>query len=121
MLIIEDDREVREGLRAALEIDDHEVDIARSGAEGLEVARRFRPEVVLCDIGLPGMNGYDVARAFRADPQLSSMFLVALSGYAQASDLARAQEAGFDHHLAKPAPIPKIQEAIAAGSKLRSR
>ncbi len=121
VLIIEDDREVREGLRAALEIDDHEVDIARSGAEGLEVARRFRPEVVLCDIGLPGMNGYDVARAFRADPELSSMFLVALSGYAQASDLAQAQEAGFDHHLAKPAPIPKIQEAIAAGSKLRSR
>jgi PAS domain S-box-containing protein len=121
VLIIEDDREVREGLRAALEIDDHEVQSARSGAEGLDMARRFRPEVVLCDIGLPGMNGYDVARAFRADPQLSSMFLVALSGYAQASDLARAQEAGFDHHLAKPAPMPKIQEAIAAGSKLRSR
>jgi two-component system CheB/CheR fusion protein len=116
VLVIEDDRDVREGLQVALQIDDHQVEVARTGAEGLEKARQFDPEVVLCDIGLPGMNGYDVARAFRADPALRSAFLVALSGYAQAADLARATEAGFDHHLAKPSTIPSIQQAIAAAS-----
>jgi two-component system CheB/CheR fusion protein len=121
VLIIEDEAEVREGLRVALELDnEHQVEVATTGPEGLEVGRRFHPDVVLCDIGLPGMNGYDVARAFRADPVINSAFLVALSGYAQASDVARAREAGFDQHVAKPSSVPTIQRAIAAafrGSK----
>jgi PAS domain S-box-containing protein len=117
VLIIEDDGEVREGLRVALALGDaHQVEIAASGPEGLEAARRFHPDVVLCDVGLPGMNGYDVARAFRADPALRSVFLVALSGYAQASDVALAREAGFDQHLAKPVSISKIQRAMAAAA-----
>ena len=117
ILVIEDDRDVGEALRVALGLDQHEVSVARTGAEGIEMARRLHPDVVLCDIGLPGMNGYEVARAFRSDPALASVFLVALSGYAQASDVARAQDAGFDYHLAKPASIPKIQKAIAAATK----
>ena len=117
MLVIEDDPDVGEALRMALRLDQHDVVVARTGAEGIETARRIHPDVVLCDIGLPGMNGYDVARAFRADPPLAAVFLVALSGYAQASDVARAKDAGFDYHLAKPASIPKIQKAIAAAAK----
>jgi PAS domain S-box-containing protein len=117
VLVIEDDPDVGEALRMALRLDQHDVVVARTGAEGIETARRIHPDVVLCDIGLPGMNGYDVARAFRADPPLAAVFLVALSGYAQASDVARAKDAGFDYHLAKPASIPKIQKAIAAAAK----
>src|SRR5262249_52728907 len=64
VLIIEDDADVADGLKAALEIDAHDVTLAHSGAEGIEQARSAHPDVVLCDIGLPGMNGYDVARAF---------------------------------------------------------
>ena len=116
VLVIEDEPDVREGLRAAMQIDDHQVEIAGTGPEGIEKAREFNPDVVLCDIGLPGMSGYDVARALRADPALRSAFLVALSGYTQAADLDRAGAAGFDHHLAKPMTIPKIQAAIAAAS-----
>ena len=117
MLVIEDDRDVRAALQVALQIDDHQVEIACTGAEGIEKARQFKPDVVLCDIGLPGMSGYEVARAFRGDPALRSAFLVALSGYAQAADLVRAGGAGFDHHLAKPTTIPKIQKAIAEASE----
>jgi len=116
VLVIEDDPDVGEALRVALRLDQHDVVVARTGAEGIEAARRVRPDVVLCDIGLPGLNGYEVARAFRADPDLATMFLVALSGYAQASDVARAKDAGFDYHLAKPTSIPKIQKAIAAAT-----
>ena len=119
VLVIEDERDVREGLQDAMQIDDHQVEVARTGPEGIEKARQFKPDVVLCDIGLPGMSGYDVARAFRVDPVLRSAFLVALSGYTQAADLDRAGAAGFDRHLAKPVTISKIQEAIAAASDRR--
>ena len=82
ILIIEDNPDVALSLREALRYLKHPVEVASSGPEGLEKARAFRPEVVLCDIGLPGMDGYDVAKAFRADPGLRTTFLVALTGYA---------------------------------------
>ena len=119
VLVIEDDIEIAEGLQAALQINDHVVEIARSGRSGLEKARAFKPDAVLCDIGLPGMDGYAVARAFRADEALRITFLVALSGYAQAEDVAKARAAGFDRHLAKPASLDKIRGVIAASSVAR--
>jgi two-component system CheB/CheR fusion protein len=114
VLIIEDDADVAAGLKAALEIDAHDVTLARSGADGLAQARKKRPDIVLCDIGLPAMNGYDVARAFRADEILRSTFLVALSGYAQAEDIERAHAAGFDEHLAKPPAIERLKKIFSA-------
>jgi PAS domain S-box-containing protein len=119
VLVIEDDIELAEGLQAALQIDNHDVEIARSGRSGLEKARAFKPDAVLCDIGLPGMDGYAVARAFRADEALRVTFLVALSGYAQAEDVAKARAAGFDRHLAKPASLDKIHGVIAASTAAR--
>jgi PAS domain S-box-containing protein len=117
VLIIEDDADVADGLKAALEIDAHDVTLAHSGAEGIEQARSAHPDVVLCDIGLPGMNGYDVARAFRADEGLRSTFLVALSGYAQADDIERARAAGFDEHLAKPPTIERLKRIFASDAR----
>jgi two-component system CheB/CheR fusion protein len=116
VLVIEDDLEIAEGLQAALQIGNYEVAIARSGQAGIDKARAFGPDAVLCDIGLPGLDGYAVARAFRADTALRSIFLVALSGYAQAEDIAKARAAGFDRHLAKPANVEKILRTLAAGA-----
>ena len=114
VLIVDDDRDVADGLRAALEIHTHEVAVAHNGPEALAAARLFKPDVVFCDIGLPGMNGYEVARAFRADGAFRSTLLVALSGYAQSEDLAKASAAGFDQHLAKPPNIEKIKRICAS-------
>jgi PAS domain S-box-containing protein len=116
VLVIEDDLEIAEGLQAALQIGNYEVAIARSGQAGIEKARTFGPDAVLCDIGLPGLDGYAVARTFRADAALRSIYLVALSGYAQAEDVAKARAAGFDRHLAKPANIEKILRVLAASA-----
>jgi two-component system CheB/CheR fusion protein len=88
------------------------VEVAHSGPEGIERARSFPPDVVLCDIGLPGMDGYDVARAFRQDPELQSIFLVALSGYASPEDLERAADAGFQRHLAKPPSVDALERLL---------
>ncbi len=114
VLIIDDDRDVADGLRAALEIHTHRVAVVHNGPEALSAARVFKPDVVFCDIGLPGMNGYEVARAFRADGTFRSTVLVALSGYAQSEDLAKASAAGFDQHLAKPPNIEKVKRLCAA-------
>jgi PAS domain S-box-containing protein len=120
VLVIEDDLEIAEGLQAALQIGNYEVEIARTGQAGIEKARTLKPDAVLCDIGLPGLDGYAVARAFRADPVLRSIFLVALSGYAQAEDVAKARASGFDRHLAKPASIEKILRVLAVGAAARA-
>jgi two-component system CheB/CheR fusion protein len=117
VLVIEDNLDAADSLRDVLELEDHEVAVAHDGREGIVKARQFRPEVVLCDIGLPGMDGYEVARAFRADDALKRVFLVALSGYALPEDQRRAAEAGFDRHVAKPPSIEKLDELLgSAGS-----
>jgi CheY-like chemotaxis protein len=81
----------------------------------MERAREFRPEVVLCDLGLPGgMDGYAVARAMRKDPDLSAALLIATTGYGQAEDQRRCREAGFDAHLTKPVDFGELQRLLAA-------
>jgi PAS domain S-box-containing protein len=120
VLIVDDDRDVADGLRAALEIHTHQVAVAGNGPDALAAARLFKPDVVFCDIGLPGMNGYEVARAFRADEAFRSTLLVALSGYAQAEDLAKASAAGFDQHLAKPPNIERIKRICVGANAIGS-
>ncbi len=113
VLVIEDNADAAESLKQALELDAHEVAVAFDGVCGLELARAFQPEVVLCDIGLPGMDGYAVARAFRSDGALRDIVLVALSGYALPDDVERARAAGFDRHLAKPADLAALERILA--------
>jgi signal transduction histidine kinase/DNA-binding response OmpR family regulator len=103
VLVIEDNADVAESVQMMLQLCGHEVVVADTGQSGLEAARQFRPDIVLCDIGLPGgMDGYAVARALRAAPEPLAATLIALSGYGQEEDQRRALEAGFDRHLTKP-------------------
>ena len=121
MLVIEDNEDAADSLRDVLELDEHVVEVAYGGREGIEKARAFHPDVVLCDIGLPEMDGYAVARAMRADPELRRVGLVAVSGYTQPEDVATAKEAGFDAHLAKPPSVEKLKVAIEEAGELRRR
>lgn len=114
VLLIEDNVDAANTLREALELSgNNTVEMAHTGAEGIEKARTFRPDVVLCDIGLPDMDGYAVARAMRADPELRTVALVALSGYTRPEDVAQSRLAGFDQHIAKPPTIEGIERVIA--------
>ena len=92
------------------------VQSAHSGPDGLRIAKQWRPDIVLLDIGLPGMDGYEVARRLRADPDLNgaNMTLIALTGYARESDIALAREAGFNGHLVKPLEFGELAKLIAA-------
>ncbi len=112
VLVVEDNEDAAESLRDVLTMFGHTVEITGDGRTALAHARVFRPDVVLCDLGLPGMDGFAVARAFRADEMLLGTYLVALSGFARAQDAQRSLEAGFDHHLAKPVDLDALAQLI---------
>jgi CheY-like chemotaxis protein len=114
-LLIEDNVDAAESLGMLLELAGHEISIAHDGPAGLAEARRFRPDVILCDIGLPGtMDGYDVARAIRSDPGVAFAYLIALTGYGQEEDQRRAHDAGFDTHLTKPADPEVLRRLLSS-------
>jgi CheY-like chemotaxis protein len=118
VLIIEDNHDAAETLGDLLALFGHEAELAHSGPAGVDLARRHRPDVVLCDIGLPEMDGYAVARELRADPATATTLLVALTGYGRDTDRERAEDAGFDLHLVKPVGpevLKRLLEDHAAG------
>jgi signal transduction histidine kinase/CheY-like chemotaxis protein len=102
VLVVEDNVDTATTLRDFLELSGFEVELAGSGTEGVETARRFLPDVVLCDLGLPGLNGYEVAAELRRDPATATTRLIALTGYGRDEDRRRSRDAGFDLHLIKP-------------------
>ncbi len=116
VLIIEDNMDAADTMREVMGLIDHDVvAVAHDGVRGVEAARVYQPDVVLCDIGLPELDGFGVAQALRADPDehVRSAFLVALSGYALPEDIAKATAAGFDAHMAKPADLSVLQRLLS--------
>jgi len=112
ILVVDDNRDAAESVAMVLQAEGHDVQVALGADEALQVAPAWRPGVVLLDIGLPRMDGYEVARRLRAEPALQGCCLVALTGYGQPSDRKRALDAGFDHHLVKPAPFEQIDRIL---------
>lgn len=116
VLIIEDNLDAALSLAEVLRSEGHHVALAHSGMEGVEIAKAFLPDVVLCDVGLPEMNGYEVARNIRGHSATRTVLLVAVTGYASAADKEQAHAAGFDLHVAKPLDAPRLAQIFAARS-----
>jgi signal transduction histidine kinase/ActR/RegA family two-component response regulator len=112
ILVVEDNADAAATLRDFLELSGHEVELAASGTDGVQAARAFHPEVVLCDLGLPGMTGYEVATALRKDPATRSAKLIAVTGYGREEDRRRSKEAGFDLHLTKPVDPAQLKALL---------
>jgi CheY-like chemotaxis protein len=112
VLVIEDDGDAREMLRLMLEIAGHTVYDAADGPGGLEFLEAEHPDVAIIDIGLPGQDGYQVARRIREHPDGRTMILIALTGYGRPTDHQRSVEAGFDHHLVKPADLDTLARLL---------
>src|SRR5438067_4763629 len=114
VLVVEDNQDAADSLKMLLELFGYEVTVAYTGPAGVEAAAAWRPDVVLCDIGLPGLNGYEVARALRRNPATASVRIIAVTGYGGEEDRRRSHEAGFDAHLTKPADPAALQDLLAA-------
>lgn len=117
ILVVDDNRPAAEAARIFLQLKGHEVEIARDGLEAVSAAESFRPDVVLCDIGLPGLNGYEVARRLSSELPGKKPFLVAASGYGEDENRERARLAGFDEYLIKPLNLPQLADFLAARFK----
>jgi signal transduction histidine kinase/CheY-like chemotaxis protein len=102
VLVVDDNRDAALSLRMLLQLDGSETEVAYDGAEALQKARAFKPELILMDIGMPEMDGYETCRAIRAEPWGRTPTIVALTGLGQERDRRRSEEAGFDAHLVKP-------------------
>jgi len=92
----------------------NEVHTAHDGPTAIKIAMECVPDVVLLDIGLPGLNGYEVAKQIRNQPTLKNVVLVALTGYGQESDRQASMDAGFNHHLIKPARLEQVRQILAS-------
>jgi len=112
ILVVDDNQDSAESMSLLLQCDGHRVRTAYSGGEALRLADVEPPDVVLLDIGMPGMLGYEVAQRLRERGAVD-ILLIAVTGYGQDSDISRARDAGFDHHLVKPVDFDKLQAMLA--------
>jgi len=112
VLLIEDDRAVREGVALALRRQGHEVAAAETGEDGLERLRSFRPDVVVLDLMLPGMSGLDVCRGMRALDQTLPILMATARG--DDEDIVVGLEAGADDYVVKPVQARVLEARIRA-------
>ena len=108
VLIIDDHEDAAESLSMLCRVQGHEVRTAYRGAAGLELARDFRPNAILCDLHMPEMSGFEVARRVRESTSNDPPLLVAVSGYGSDAHRAASSAAGFDHHFVKPVDPGKL-------------
>lgn len=113
ILVVDDNFDSADTCAMLLQVEGHEVRAAYGGPEALEVARQFKPEVVLMDIGLPGMDGHEVAQRIREMPEQDKPLLIAVSGYGPSEEHARVNGGSFDHHFMKPVDFNQLRMLIA--------
>jgi DNA-binding response OmpR family regulator len=102
VLVVEDDRDTAESMRALLSLCGYYVIVAHTTQQGIESARQLEPHIVLCDIGLPDGDGYTVGSVLRQSSHSTAARLIAVTGYGDAEHRLRSFAAGFDQHLVKP-------------------
>lgn len=122
ILLVEDDALSLKLMKDVLEAHGYEVAQATRGPEGLVVARKRIPDLVVMDIGLPGIDGIQITRALKADPALNDIPVLAVSAYAMPGDEARMRDAGCDTFMTKPLRfadfVTEVGRLLADGSRL---
>ena len=114
ILVVDDNRDAADTLALTLRMFNHEVRVVYDPLQAIELAEGFRPDLVFMDVGMPGMNGYDLVKVMRGRPWSEQTMIVALTGWGQEEDRRRSREAGFDHHLVKPAEFTDIEAMCRA-------
>ena len=119
VLIVEDQEDNRAILRDLLSSAGYELIEASNGEEGVALAERERPDLILMDIQLPVVDGYEATRRIKGNASLRSIPIIAVTSYALSGDEAKAEEAGCDGYVAKPfSPrqlLAKIREYLSRG------
>jgi CheY-like chemotaxis protein len=113
VLLVEDHDDAARSLKAALELLGYEVAVAHDGPVALTVARAFRPDVALLDIGLPVMDGYELANRLRSiNVSTRELHVVAVTAYGTDEFKRRSRELGFAEHLVKPVDLARLERVV---------
>jgi PAS domain S-box-containing protein len=114
ILIVDDNRDSADSLSMLLEITGNKTYMAHDGIEALEAIEKYRPEVVLLDIGLPRLDGHEVCRRVREKSWGKDIVIIALTGWGQEDDRRKSEEAGFNGHLVKPVDYDELLELLSS-------
>lgn len=102
ILIVEDERDIRDLIMFTLQIAGHEVLMAADGEEGWQLTRRELPDLILSDVRMPKMTGYDLCRAVKAAPETRHIPVVFISAKGQDSEVQAGYDAGALDYILKP-------------------
>lgn len=114
ILIVEDHPLNRKLLHDLLEAHSYEILETGDGLEALNLARRFRPDLILMDLQLPDVSGLEVTRWLRREPGMTTTPIIAVTAFAMREDERLALASGCDAYLAKPISIARVLDTIAA-------
>jgi signal transduction histidine kinase len=113
VLVVDDNQDAADTIGEVLTELGYDIRIAYDGPRALEVAREFKPDVCLLDIGLPVMDGYELARMIRQlEGMPAGLRLIAATGYGQDADRRRSEEAGFSAHIVKPLNVEVLADVL---------
>jgi CheY-like chemotaxis protein len=114
ILVIEDEPEMRRNIITLLRYYDYEPVAAANGQEGVEAARRERPDLILCDVMMPALDGYGVLQALQTEPPLARIPFIFLTAKGEKDDLRSGMDLGADDYLTKPVANAELVRAIEA-------
>jgi DNA-binding response OmpR family regulator len=117
ILLIEDNREIRENIAEILELDGFDVITAQNGKEGLDSAQREIPDLIICDIMMPIMDGYTVLYFLAKDPKTVDIPFIFLTAKAERMDFRKGMEMGADDYITKPFEDVELINAIRSRLK----
>jgi DNA-binding response OmpR family regulator len=113
ILVVDDERAVRESLRRALELEGYEIELAEDGGQALErLAREDQPDAVILDVLMPGVDGLEVCRTLRS--QGSRLPVLMLTARTQVEDRVEGLDAGADDYLTKPFHFGELLARVRA-------
>ncbi|MFM2071786.1 MAG: hypothetical protein RLZZ623_2049 [Actinomycetota bacterium] len=112
VLVVDDDRAIREALARALELDGYEVDLASDGAAALATIRETRPDVAIVDVMMPNIDGLTLCRVLRAERDRLPILM--LTARTETSDRVAGLDAGADDYLPKPFELPELLARLRA-------
>lgn len=102
VLIIEDSKEIRENMKEILELSNYKVHCAMDGKEGLEVAQKKIPDIILCDVMMPELDGYAVLRGLSNNPNTKNIPFIFVTARSEKQDFRKGMDMGADDYLTKP-------------------
>jgi len=120
ILIIEDQPQMRRNLATILEMENFQVIAAENGQRGLELARREKPDLVICDVMMPELDGYGVLQALRAETALATTPFVFLTAKGDKLELRKGMNLGADDYLTKPVQREDLLAAVRSRLDRRS-